>query len=616
MKLTYNCIILATVLLLPISLLSQHPCLLAQYKLDGNAKNSIGVNKDGINNGAVATKDRFGNLNSAMHFDGKSSRIDIPVDSFLLKEYTYSVWVKTDSFPLIGQFNKTILSIGGYGGDQALHLGYQNGGYRNGYNFNPYGASTSTNIPFENAVPRFNVWEHVTVTVDYNFVKIYVNCKIVDSLPMKYYPFYGSGSPKFTIGCRFSKIWYYPGDIDDVRIYNCALNRSEILSEFCNSQPSTLVAWKDTVSCSAFSLPYELKCTPGFSTYKWYDSAAPNKIIGTTNIVKVVPSSSTTYIVETNTGKKSKVRVQIVNNPLKDLGLDTILCVGQSLILDNPSGLGTWDDGSKTQFRTVASSGTYSITYSQSSCTFSDTIYVDFRSGVDFSILGDTLLCDGEATDLFPDVDTLNYQWFWSDGITFAQRKVKNSGTYSLNLKDSICNSTASIRIVNLNSPKVMFTIPNLICDGDVISLNAHNLQSKYKWSTGSFDSSIIVKTDGEYFVNVTNKCGSDSARINLKFETCKCPVYVPTVFTPDGNNRNESLVISSECEIIDYELRVYNRWGEEIFKSNKISENWNGKYLDADVPEGVYIFLLSGKVMSNGNLKRISEKGAVHLLR
>jgi len=44
---------------------------------------------------------------------------------------------------------------------------------------------------------------------------------------------------------------------------------------------------------------------------------------------------------------------------------------------------------------------------------------------------------------------------------------------------------------------------------------------------------------------------------------------------------------------LINYELKIYNRWGELIFESSNHLESWNGKFKDYNVPDGVYIYQL-----------------------
>ena len=62
------------------------------------------------------------------------------------------------------------------------------------------------------------------------------------------------------------------------------------------------------------------------------------------------------------------------------------------------------------------------------------------------------------------------------------------------------------------------------------------------------------------------------------------------------------------------YNLKLYNRWGELLFESNKISEGWDGRFMGEVVQNGVYIYLVTFRDI--GSKKRIFEEGNVTLIR
>ena len=62
-------------------------------------------------------------------------------------------------------------------------------------------------------------------------------------------------------------------------------------------------------------------------------------------------------------------------------------------------------------------------------------------------------------------------------------------------------------------------------------------------------------------------------------------------------------------------ELKIFNRWGEEIFFSNDHTASWDGAMSDGtDCPDGVYNYLLEYQEINKGEVQRIL--GFVHLLR
>jgi hypothetical protein len=59
-----------------------------------------------------------------------------------------------------------------------------------------------------------------------------------------------------------------------------------------------------------------------------------------------------------------------------------------------------------------------------------------------------------------------------------------------------------------------------------------------------------------------------------------ECELYVPNAFTPDGDGRNEYWQVSlpDSC-FIDYSCRIFNRYGEVIWRSITPDDQWNGGY-------------------------------------
>ncbi len=88
--------------------------------------------------------------------------------------------------------------------------------------------------------------------------------------------------------------------------------------------------------------------------------------------------------------------------------------------------------------------------------------------------------------------------------------------------------------------------------------------------------------------------------------------LFFPTAFSPNGDGLNdifEPIGIFAK----EYELLIYNRWGELVFVSKDYRLGWNGLINDKDAPEGVYVF----KVRASDELGRtFSEKNSVTLTR
>lgn len=90
----------------------------------------------------------------------------------------------------------------------------------------------------------------------------------------------------------------------------------------------------------------------------------------------------------------------------------------------------------------------------------------------------------------------------------------------------------------------------------------------------------------------------------------------VPNVFTPGTNDiiNNEFYFPDIKNQpIIEFKCTVYNRWGQEIFKFNRITDKWNGKSNDRECVDGVYYYVYHGKLDDNTIIR---GQGNIHLIR
>jgi gliding motility-associated-like protein len=72
--------------------------------------------------------------------------------------------------------------------------------------------------------------------------------------------------------------------------------------------------------------------------------------------------------------------------------------------------------------------------------------------------------------------------------------------------------------------------------------------------------------------------------------------LFVPLAFTPDGNGVNDVfLPISTDIVANDYEMSVFDRWGQIVFHSKDPNEGWDGKGKNGkDLPTGTYVWRIS----------------------
>lgn len=116
----------------------------------------------------------------------------------------------------------------------------------------------------------------------------------------------------------------------------------------------------------------------------------------------------------------------------------------------------------------------------------------------------------------------------------------------------------------------------------------------------GSFNITQIVTTNYGCADTIMETLVIDSAF------TC----YIPNAFTPNNDNKNEYFTCNG-IGIKNYQLQIYNRWGEQIFNGNNIS--WFGKQNNNLVPTGAYVYVFTITDIFN---KKHKKEGTVTVFR
>ena len=67
--------------------------------------------------------------------------------------------------------------------------------------------------------------------------------------------------------------------------------------------------------------------------------------------------------------------------------------------------------------------------------------------------------------------------------------------------------------------------------------------------------------------------------------------IYIPGAFTPDGDGLNDFFAPQG-VEFTDFEMEIFNHWGEAIFYTSNLDKPWDGKSKNgSEIQEGVYVY-------------------------
>jgi len=117
--------------------------------------------------------------------------------------------------------------------------------------------------------------------------------------------------------------------------------------------------------------------------------------------------------------------------------------------------------------------------------------------------------------------------------------------------------------------------------------------EGTYFWlQDGSFDSEKILDSVGIYEV-VISDCRSKTREIIEIKTICNCKLQMPNAFTPNNDGDNDEFGGVDYCDVEHYSMRIYDRWGKQMFQSKNINQKWDGTYKGTKVSSGMYYYVV-----------------------
>jgi gliding motility-associated-like protein len=336
--------------------------------------------------------------------------------------------------------------------------------------------------------------------------------------------------------------------------------------------PPQINIGSDTTICEGESLTLNVNCSG--CSYLWQD--------GSTSSNYEVTQSGTYWVQATNSmgTDTDSIDVSFISPPSVNLGLDTILCNGQTLMLNAINSQASeylWQDGSTESNYLVQESGTYWLEISNLGCSYTDTIIVDYIDLADIDFGQDTVLCEGQNLTL--ELSNLNATYLWQDNSINSNLSINQSGTYWAVVSLDNCTVSDTINITFVPVPNIFLGNDTTLCQGDTLNIDLSNLNATYLWQDNSINSSIEILQPGTYWVQVTQNTCLASDTINVNFNTIPNAPIVTS---------NSPLVCPGNLFVFEADSTTdgYFTWsGPSNFNSN----NANNSFIAFPENQGVY---------------------------
>ena len=256
-----------------------------------------------------------------------------------------------------------------------------------------------------------------------------------------------------------------------------------------------------------------------------------------------------------------------------------------------------------------ANAGKYTvIAYNQYDCTATAATQVTVNPKPTAAAGGATTICTGDSTGLNASGGT---SYIWSPGKTLSDSTSANpiahptdTTTYTVKVFNSSgCFDTKSVTVNILRKAIANAGPKKVIFEGQSTTLNGTEKYGNiFYWTptTALSDPNSLTPvaspTDDITYtlhVNSTNNCGMDSSSVFVKVYK---KITIPNTFSPNNDGINDLWNIDALITYPDCILTVFDRYGQQVYRSIGYNTSWDGKYNGQILPSGTYYYVLDLK--------------------
>jgi gliding motility-associated-like protein len=232
-------------------------------------------------------------------------------------------------------------------------------------------------------------------------------------------------------------------------------------------------------------------------------------------------------------------------------------------------------------------------------------------------IVGSNNICSATSSYLFTGRSSANLPVIWA-ASTFVVLNSVNDSSVSLTF-NRIINSPETFKLfatagsceVLMDSMEITvypdhYSLPGNYTDCDLPLTFEPDLSVKnYLWDNGSTQRVRTVNTPGKYYVRMENYCSeiiTDTVFVAGGYCDTETPppsssgnkIYVPNAFTPNRDGKNDLFIPGVTGNISSYDLSIYNRWGQLVFKTTDHRKGWDGNIKDAAQSSNMFVYKIN----------------------
>lgn len=364
----------------------------------------------------------------------------------------------------------------------------------------------------------------------------------------------------------------------------------------------------------------------GYQQYTWYNNNF-SQVLGNNQVFKYQPPppSGTTIAVEvvpySGYGCLDTLYAHLIDtlHVKADAGIDTFSCSGDAVPIGKPPKQGfvyEWTPATglsdihvSNPFASPKTTTTYTLTirHDGGGCVDIDSVVVRRPSISDsLELTGKPAFCiDNNDSAVLHVSPADSIQWYRDNTVILGAHSptlhVFESGTYKAKLFSSEgCSLTTPEQIIKIEKARLGIRYPTVYA----ITNMPQNLQARQFGDTITWTPPVFLdhpdvyhpvfqgNKDQEYNIEIITSVGCITVDTQMVKIGKSLDVYVPSGFTPNGDNLNDVLrpTLMGIKELKSF--RIYNRWGQLVFETNTQFDGWNGKVNGVPQGTGVYVWI------------------------
>ncbi len=326
--------------------------------------------------------------------------------------------------------------------------------------------------------------------------------------------------------------------------------------------------------------------------------------------------------------------------PIKFNVLDTTICEGTSVQLfatNNPTYTYKWTPATSLNADNIANPTSTPVTPITYHVVVEDTNQCKVQKNVKVNLFPPAFIDAGPNQLICPNTSvhltaTGNGKFVWELSPYLSCSVCKSPKVtpptvsddyYSVEITDiNGCKKTDSVRVVTKPFPQITVSLDwEGRCYGEDVRFKSHvhlsdttcpvagNLLWKFGDGSSSNEQDPVHQYNnaGQFPVTVQyaySNIAKDTVYMMIK-DSCFKNVFIPNTFTPNGDGNND-LVYLRTINASKILLRIFNRWGEEVFRTESLHDGWDGTY--KGVKQTPQTFVYTADVTFWDNTKKVLE--------